>query len=477
MSVPVVRAAVTFVCASVALVGAASVAPSAVAHQPEIVNGVPATGDFGFVVALLYSDAVDGGLPYDSQFCGGTLTSPTTVVTAAHCVVDGRSVSGPKDLVVGFGHDLDEPMRLVRLSAVTANPAYLADDSAADVAVLTLATPVTDVTPLSPASPAEADSRATAGAHATTAGWGNTSASADNYPTALRQADLVVFPVSSCGHGRDYTVSGLTFAGWGRADVDPAVMLCAAGVSGGAPVDTCQGDSGGPLIGGSGLAARLIGIVSWGAGCATDSPSVYARVSATYDFLVARGAVMPTGAPVVVAAPLNGALLLTFSAGSVSLPVARAAASVVDPLSGQVFGCVASTAVLQCRVDGLVNGRPYQVSSVAGTVGGNSAVSAPITASPAAVPDPGVVVRAVQVRAHQVYFRVSAASGNGSTVSAWSVSCLSPSGEVRSAGVGVAGRGGDAWVSDLARGTHLCSASATSAVGTGSSLSVPVRVR
>ena len=117
-----------------------------------------ATADFGFLVAVLSSDALNGGLPFDSQFCAGTLTSPTTVVTAAHCVVgDGAAVaSSPKDLVVGFGHDLDKPMRLVRLSAVTANPAYLADDSEADIAVLTLVTPVTDVAPLSAASPAEA---------------------------------------------------------------------------------------------------------------------------------------------------------------------------------------------------------------------------------------------------------------------------------------------------------------------------------
>ena len=482
----IIVALVSVGAASTTLTGVASAGPYGIDHQSRIVNGVPASGDFGFLVALLSPDVLDGELPFDAQFCAGTLTSPTTVVTAAHCVVDDQSgaVSGPSELVIGFGRDLDKPMRLVRVSAVTANPAYDANATSSDVAVLTLATPVSDVTPLAPVSPTEAVALAAAGMRVMAAGWGNTSASSKEYPKSLRQADLVVFPDSACGGGQDHTVSGLTFSGFGRADVDPAVMLCAAGVSGGAPVDTCQGDSGGPLIGGSGAAARLVGIVSWGAGCAKDTPGVYTRVSAMYDFLVAHGAVSPaaptgppTGAPVVSATPLNAALLLTFSAGSVSLPLTGAAASVINPATGQVFSCVAPVPLLQCRVDGLINGTAYDVSAVAGTAGGNSAVSVPIAATPAAVPDPGVVIRAVQVRRHQVYFRVSADSGNGSVVSAWTVSCVTPTGAVRSGRVSVAGRGGDAWVSGLARGTHVCSVSAVSPVGTGSSLRVTVRVR
>ncbi len=377
------------------LVGPAAAA--SIDHDSRIINGVGATADYGFVVALLSADALDGGRPYDSQFCGGILTSPTTVVTAAHCVVDdGASVaSSPKDLVVGFGRDLDKPMRLVKLSAVSANPAYLLDDYAADIAVLTLATPVTDVAPLAPVTPAEAVALTAGGSPASAVGWGNTSASSEKYPTVLREGAMVVFPVSACGRGRDYTVSGVTFEGWSRPDVDPAVMLCATGVSGGKQVDTCQGDSGGPLISGTGATARLIGVTSFGDGCASGSPSVFARVSATYDFLVAHAA----------AAPLT-----------------------------------------------------------------------PSTGAPLLPPDPGVIVRHAQVRRHQVYFRVSAASGNGWTISAWRVICTSTTGDVRSGRVSVAGIGGDAWVSGLSRGSHLCAVSASSAIAIGVSVSVPVQV-
>ncbi len=92
-------------------------------------------------------------------------------------------------------------------------------------------------------------------------------------------------------------------------------MMCAAFDEGGK--DSCQGDSGGPLVvktdNGDGTETHThVGVVSWGAGCASaGSPGVYARVSDAEEWIKRRAcalsdtkdsfcapAQVPTDAPV-----------------------------------------------------------------------------------------------------------------------------------------------------------------------------------
>jgi trypsin len=57
-------------------------------------------------------------------------------------------------------------------------------------------------------------------------------------------------------------------------------MICAAVTGGGK--DACQGDSGGPLV----VGGQLVGIVSWGVGCAlADFPGVYSNVATLKSFV------------------------------------------------------------------------------------------------------------------------------------------------------------------------------------------------
>lgn len=230
--------------------------------QPMIIGGEETTTDENpFVVALTTPDGF--------QFCGGTIVAPTKVVTAAHCT-EGSS---PADIQVVAGRTVLSSGEGT-VSGVTDIWIHPEWDSAAlknDASVLTLDTPLTEA-PLALASPDDTDLY-TAGANSTVYGWGVTD---DGSPSDhLRKVDVPVTADDACG--TSYPDS-----------FDAASMVCAGLPEGGK--DSCQGDSGGPL---EGVAAdgtrKLIGIVSWGQGCAEPNfYGVYGRVSAFHDEIAAQ---------------------------------------------------------------------------------------------------------------------------------------------------------------------------------------------
>ena len=61
-------------------------------------------------------------------------------------------------------------------------------------------------------------------------------------------------------------------------------QICSGYVEGG--TDTCQGDSGGPMVCFQDGSWKLVGITSWGVGCAErKSPGVYTRVTDYLDWI------------------------------------------------------------------------------------------------------------------------------------------------------------------------------------------------
>ena len=230
--------------------------PSAQA-QPRIVGGTEASiKDYPFAVYLTDSR--------DSQFCGGVLVSPSAVATAAHCA---SAVSRSDIRVVAGRQDKRDNDGIVsKVTKVWVEPGFSDPGKGDDVAVLTLDRDL----PYQPAKlpGASGASLYSEGTNATVVGWGRTSdgGARSQY---LRRAVVPVVSDSTCSNA--------------YSNYDSKSMVCAGYPDGG--VDACQGDSGGPLV----VDGTLIGIVSWGDGCAkAGKPGVYTRVSTYADDIKAQ---------------------------------------------------------------------------------------------------------------------------------------------------------------------------------------------
>jgi hypothetical protein len=181
--------------------------------------------------------------------CGGTLIGPDVILGAAHCgsyVGDTVNIGGTR----------------IEVIQEQIHPKYNDDTSENDFYLYKLISPV-DISGSGTTVTVNPDgSKPSAGQDLTVLGLGVTS-EGGSLATSLR--DVVVPTVSDVGCKAAYGSSFIS-----------SVMFC-AGVEG---KDSCQGDSGGPIVIRNGATHILVGVVSWGTGCAQRKyPGVYARVS------------------------------------------------------------------------------------------------------------------------------------------------------------------------------------------------------
>ena len=274
--------------------------------EPRVIGGTPAAaGTYPWQVALISGN--DATSATSSQFCGGTLLAADRVLTAWHCLFfpDGRRrVAADIDVLANTTSLVSGGQRR---NVATITIMGGAGDSAQgvpvnDLALLTLATPVTDARPLRlvRASPSADDALWDAGRPLGVSGWGDTTddEKTDSYPNDLQKTEVVRTSDANC-----QTAYALAF--------EPTNMFCATNSD--PDRDTCQGDSGGPIVAQTTTyrypyepdAWRLAGVTSWGVGCGDpENPGVYARLAAPTLNAFAGGT--PTGLPSSTAPPQLG---------------------------------------------------------------------------------------------------------------------------------------------------------------------------
>jgi trypsin len=231
-------------------------------RDPKIVGGHTATSDaFPFIASI---EITGSGQSTDRHFCGGSLIAPRLVLTAAHCVFDDGKLINASDteVVLGRRNINAGGGETIGVAKVVPHPAFDGDAShGGDAALLVLNSPSSAPT----ASLMDASLRLRGGDHAVTEGWGRTTLppARPDRPADLQVAEVPLTTFATC-HTAYPEVTGQ--------------QICAGFPEGG--VDSCQGDSGGPIaVRDRSNTWRLIGIVSYGEGCARPNlPGVYAFI-------------------------------------------------------------------------------------------------------------------------------------------------------------------------------------------------------
>ncbi|KAL4882060.1 trypsin-like serine protease [Aspergillus karnatakaensis] len=243
------------------LTAALSPSPSTSPVRPSIVGGAEVSiTDYPYQIALL---------TYGVATCGGSIVSPNHIVTAAHCV----SNVPESELTIRAGSSLSASGgKVLDVSAAAIHPEYYAPRTDNDMAVLTLNESIpfgSEIAAIAlPGLTGETGSGAlSAGTEVVISGWGSLSEGGASSPT-LQAVTVNVVGIEECR---------AIFQDFG---VITESMFCAGVPEGGK--DACQGDSGGPVV----ADGVLVGVVSWGNGCAREGfPGVYASTGAARDFI------------------------------------------------------------------------------------------------------------------------------------------------------------------------------------------------
>ena len=287
-------------------------------HEPtaRIIGGISAVpGDIPWQ-AFINIDFSDNGT--EVYLCGGVVIAPRIMLTAAHCIVNGGRIATPLHVKVwaGITSVFSATSRnAIPVSAINVHPSYNSSNFNNDIAVIRLSQDLPEtaipiqIASVSTQNRADAEfantwvANSSRPANLLISGWGSVTPNPDSAgSTQLQQTVLSGVPDRVCDNL------------WGSS-VHPGVysiFVCASPPSPNLSRDSCFGDSGGPLVWQDPQASsdpdfglRLLGLVSFGEGCAGNLPGVYTQVSTYLDWIAAvtGSDFTPASAPVFAVNP------------------------------------------------------------------------------------------------------------------------------------------------------------------------------